>query len=184
MSSNTNIIRKTTFDFANEVIEFGAKIFPKEELEKFKTCIQCGKCVGGCPSGRRTGWRVRRTFEETLLGLKEKVFSDDNLWNCTTCYTCTDRCPQDVKPTDVIKAIRNIAVAEGYMLVPHQKVALKVLETGHAVPLDKESWENLREKVGIERVPPNASAHPEAIEEIRKIAKKIGFDKLVEEKEE
>jgi heterodisulfide reductase subunit C len=88
-----------------------------------------------------------------------------------------------VKPTDVIKAIRNVAVAEGYMLVPHQKVALKVLETGHAVPLDKESWENLREKVGIERVPPNASANPDAIEEIRKIAKKTGFDKLVAEKE-
>lgn len=70
------------------------------------------------------------------------------------------------------------------MLAPHQKVALKVLETGHAVPLDKDSWENLRESVGIERVPPNASGHPEAIEEIRKIAKKTGFDKLVEEKEE
>jgi heterodisulfide reductase subunit C len=87
-------------------------------------------------------------------------------------------------PTDVIKAIRNVAVAEGYMLVPHQKTALKVLEAGHAVPLDKESWENLREKVGIERVPPNASRFPEAIEEIKKIAKKTGFDKLVAEKEE
>lgn len=70
------------------------------------------------------------------------------------------------------------------MLVPHQKTALKVLEAGHAVPLDKESWENLREKVGIERIPPNASSHPEAIEEIRKIARKTGFDKLVKSKEE
>ncbi len=69
------------------------------------------------------------------------------------------------------------------MLEPHQKVAQKVLETGHAVPLDKESWEILRESVGVERVPPNASGHPEAIEEIRKIAKKTRFDKLVQEKE-
>lgn len=89
-----------------------------------------------------------------------------------------------MKPTDVIKAIRNIAVAEGYMLVPHQKTAQKVLQAGHAVPLDSESWQNLREKVGLERVPPNASRYPEAIEEIRKIAKKTGFDKLVAEKEE
>ncbi len=70
------------------------------------------------------------------------------------------------------------------MLTPHQKTALKVLEAGHAVPLDKESWELLREKVGLERVPPNASRYPEAIEEIRKIAKKTGFDKLVEEKDD
>ncbi|OLS30526.1 MAG: CoB--CoM heterodisulfide reductase iron-sulfur subunit C [Candidatus Thorarchaeota archaeon AB_25] len=149
-----------------------------------QNCYQCGTCSGSCPAGARTNYLVRGIIRKALLGLKEQCISAPELWYCTTCYTCTDRCPQDVKPTDVIKAIRNIAVAEGYMLGPHQKVALKVLETGHAVPLDKESWENLRESVGIERVPPNASGHPEAIEEIRKIAKKTGFDKLVEEKKE
>ncbi len=149
-----------------------------------QSCYQCGTCSGSCPAGVRTNFLVRGIIRKALLGLKEQCISAPELWYCTTCYTCTDRCPQDVKPTDVIKAIRNIAVAEGYMLVPHQKVALKVLETGHAVPLDKESWENLRESVGIERVPPNASGHPEAIEEIRKIAKKTGFDKLIEAKEE
>jgi heterodisulfide reductase subunit C len=148
-----------------------------------QSCYQCGTCSGSCPAGARTNYLVRGIIRKALLGLKEECISAPELWYCTTCYTCTDRCPQDVKPTDVIKAIRNVAVAEGYMLVPHQKVALKVLETGHAVPLDKESWENLREKVGIERVPPNASANPDAIEEIRKIAKKTGFDKLVAEKE-
>ncbi len=70
------------------------------------------------------------------------------------------------------------------MLVPHQKVALKVLETGHAVPLDKESWQKLREKVGLEPIPPNASRFPDAIDEIKKIAKKSGFDKLIAPKEE
>jgi len=70
------------------------------------------------------------------------------------------------------------------MLVAHQKTAQKVLQAGHAVPLDNESWQDLREKVGVERVPPNASKYAEAIEEIRKIAKKTGFDKLVAGKEE
>jgi heterodisulfide reductase subunit C len=149
-----------------------------------QNCYQCGTCSGSCPAGVRTNYLVRGIIRKALLGLKEQCISSPELWYCTTCYTCTDRCPQDVKPTDVIKAIRNIAVAEGYMLVPHQKTALKVLEAGHAVPLDKESWEDLREKVGVERVPPNASRYPEAIEEIRKIAKKTGFDKLIEAKEE
>ena len=70
------------------------------------------------------------------------------------------------------------------MLENHQKTAQKVLEAGHAVPLDKESWSDLREKVGLERVPPNASRYSEAVEEIKKIAKKTGFDKLVADKEE
>lgn len=149
-----------------------------------QSCYQCGTCSGSCPAGARTNYLVRGIIRKALLGLKEEVISAPELWYCTTCYTCTDRCPQDVKPTDVIKAIRNIAVQEGYMLPPHQKVAQKVLETGHAVPLDKESWQKLREKVGLEPVPPNASRYPEAIEEIMKISKKSGFDKLVEEKEE
>jgi len=149
-----------------------------------QSCYQCGTCSGSCPAGTRTNYLVRGIIRKALLGMKEACISAPELWYCTTCYACTDRCPQDVKPTDVIKAIRNVAVAEGHMLVPHQKTALKVLEAGHAVPLDKESWENLREKVGIERIPPNASSHPEAIEEIRKIARKTGFDKLVKSKEE
>jgi heterodisulfide reductase subunit C len=69
------------------------------------------------------------------------------------------------------------------MLVPHQKVAQNVLKTGHAVPLAKESWEKLRQKVGLEPKPPNASLYPDAIEEIQKMMKKSGFDKLVAEKD-
>lgn len=149
-----------------------------------QSCYQCGTCSGSCPAGARTNYLVRGIIRKALLGLREQCISAPELWYCTTCYTCTDRCPQDVKPTDVIKAIRNIAVAEGYMLAPHQKTAQKVLETGHAVPLDKDSWSDLREKVGLERVPPNASRYAEAVEEIKKIAKKTGFDKLVADKEE
>ncbi|MGD9380904.1 MAG: CoB--CoM heterodisulfide reductase subunit C [Candidatus Thorarchaeota archaeon] len=144
-----------------------------------QSCYQCGTCSGSCPAGARTNYLVRGIIRKALLGLKEDVISSPELWYCTTCYACTDRCPQDVQPTDVIKAIRNVAVAEGYMLEPHQKVAAKVIEAGHAVPLDKESWQKLREKVGLEPVPPNASGNPWAIEEIEKITGKSGFDKLI-----
>jgi heterodisulfide reductase subunit C len=144
-----------------------------------QSCYQCGTCSGSCPAGSRTNYLVRGIIRKALLGLKEECISAPELWYCTTCYTCTDRCPQDVSPTEVIKAIRNIAVAEGYMLEPHQKVAAKVVEAGHAVPLDKESWQKLREKVGLKPVPPNASGNPWAIEEIQKITKKSGFEDLI-----
>jgi len=144
-----------------------------------QNCYQCGTCSGSCPAGARTNYLVRGIIRKALLGLKEQVISAPELWYCTTCYTCQDRCPQDVRPTDVIKAIRNIAVAEGYMLDNHRKTAAKVVEAGHAVPLDKDMWRKLRESVGLEPVPPNASGNPWAIEEIRKITKKSGFDTLI-----
>ena len=144
-----------------------------------QSCFQCGTCSGSCPAGARTNYLVRGIIRKALLGLKEECVSSPELWFCTTCYTCTDRCPQDVQPTEVIKAIRNIAVQSGYMLPPHQKVAAKVVEVGHAVPLGGKTWENLREKVGLSRVPPNASGNQWAIDEIQKITKKSGFDDLI-----
>jgi heterodisulfide reductase subunit C len=163
-------------DFVNMVKKAGGP--------NIQSCYQCGTCSGSCPAGARTNFLVRGIIRKALLGLKEECLTAPELWFCTTCYTCTDRCPQDVTPTEVIKAIRNIAVAEGHMLQPHQKVAQKVLESGHAVPLDKDSWAKLREKIGLRSRPPNASTHPEAIEEVQKLAKKTGFDILVQDKED
>lgn len=159
------------------------KLIKKTGGPNIQNCYQCGTCSGSCPAGARTNYLVRGIIRKALLGLKQDCISAPELWYCTTCYTCTDRCPQDVNPTDVIKAIRNIAVAEGYMLENHQKVAAKVIEAGHAVPLDKESWEKLRVKVGLEPKPPNASSNTWAVEEIRKITKKSGFDKMIGYKE-
>ena len=174
----TSTEEKKPIDIDETDREF-VEIIKKTGGPNIQSCYQCGTCSGSCPAGALTNYLVRNIIRKALLGLKEECISSPELWYCTTCYTCTDRCPQDVKPTDVIKAIRNVAVAEGYMLVPHQKVAAKVVEAGHAVPLDKESWQMLRVKVGLEPIPPNASGNPWAIEEIQKITKKSGFDELI-----
>jgi heterodisulfide reductase subunit C len=50
-----------------------------------------------------------------LLGLKKDVLSSDFIWLCAQCYTCSERCPQDVKITDLMNALKNIAVREGYI---------------------------------------------------------------------
>ncbi len=183
MAELTSAEEKSPIDI-DEVDKDFVDMIKKIGGPNIQSCYQCGTCSGSCPAGARTNYLVRGIIRKALLGLKEQCISSPELWFCTTCYTCTDRCPQDVRPTDVIKAIRIIAVHSGYMLEPHQKVALNVLKTGHAVPLGGETWEKLRQKVGLTQRPPNASSNPDAIEEIVKIAKKIGFDKLVEEKEE
>jgi heterodisulfide reductase subunit C len=178
----TSVEEKQAIDIDTVDLEF-VQLIKRTGGPNIQNCYQCGTCSGSCPAGVRTNYLVRGIIRKALLGLKQDVIASPELWYCTTCYTCTDRCPQDVKPTDVIKAIRNVAVAEGYMLKPHQKVAQKVLEAGHAVPLDSDTWENLRIKVSLPPKPPNASSHPEAIEDIVTIAKKTGFDRLVADKE-
>ena len=49
-----------------------------------------------------------------LLGMRKKLLSSELLWYCTQCYTCYARCPQDVRFTDVMAILRDMAIEEGY----------------------------------------------------------------------
>jgi len=169
-------------NFCNEVIETGSQIFPKEELTHLSACLQCGNCVGGCPSGKRTAWRIRKIFRETLLGEKEKVLSDDDLWNCTTCYTCQERCPRGVPSTDIVRILRNLAVRNGNMKDNHKKVCEILLKYGHAVPVNEQTKKN-RKELGLDELPPTVHSYPEGLKEVLMLFEKTGFKELVEDKE-
>lgn len=43
----------------------------------------------------------------------EKVLKSNTLWMCSSCYICTSRCPRGVRPSDVIEAVKAIAIEEG-----------------------------------------------------------------------
>lgn len=173
------VIRNVTLDFLNEVIQSGSKVFPKGELERLRICIQCGKCVGSCPSGRITAWRIRKIFRETQLGLKETVLSDDNLWNCTTCYTCQERCPRGVHTTDTVRIIRNLAVKYGYIKDNHRRICEIFLRYGHAVPVN-DKMRKVRKDLGLAEVPPTVHSYPESLAEVLKLVEETGFKKMVE----
>jgi heterodisulfide reductase subunit C len=167
--------------FANEVIDHGSRIFSKDDLATLKACIQCGTCTGSCPSGRRTAWRIRQIFLKTLNGLRDDVLTAEDLWNCTTCYTCQERCPRKVKTTDIVRSLRNLAVREGHMREDHAKVCQLVFNYGHAVPIN-EDVKATRKRLGLTEIPPTVHQYPEALQEVLKILEATGFRELVERK--
>jgi heterodisulfide reductase subunit C len=146
--------------------------------EKINLCIQCGTCTASCPSGRRTAFRTRQIIRRAVLGFKELVLSDKDLWLCTTCYTCLERCPRGVDPTDVILALRTMAVQSGHMLDRHKLVANLVMKSGHAVPID-DTNRKTRTSLGLAEVPPTTHSFSNALAEVQTVVKKTGFDKLV-----
>jgi Fe-S oxidoreductase len=77
-------------------------------------CIQCGKCTGGCPVSTNSILNVRRLLNEMIL-LPSLTFSpeESELWQCTTCMTCSQRCPKGIKPLDVIIEIRGQLIESG-----------------------------------------------------------------------
>jgi len=160
-----------------------AQKFVDAGLEQLRACINCGTCTGGCPSGRRTAYRTRSAIRRALTG-DESVLSDIDIWLCSTCYYCYERCPRNIPVTDMIIKLRNIAVEEGYILDAHFGLANNIFyKTGHGVPANGEAnkkWQDLRESFGLPPLPPTVHCHPEAVKEVQDLLKSVGFTKLME----
>ncbi len=88
-------------------------------------CIQCGKCTGGCPMAMKTRLNPRSLIYRLLL--TDNGFDlegHEELWDCTTCSTCSERCPKQVNPMDMLIALRSQIVERG-RVHPNVKTALE-----------------------------------------------------------
>ncbi len=86
-----------------------------------------------------------------LLGMKERVLESDFIWLCSTCYICTERCPQGVRFTEVINAIKNIAVKEGHTHPAFIAQMGLLKENGRLYPID--DFDNRkRETLGLPKL--------------------------------
>ena len=144
------------------------------EFSKILTCFQCGTCTGSCPSGRYTSLNVRRIIRDSA---RKDISGEPDLWMCTTCYNCQERCPRGIKVTDAVLELRIEAVKKGRILPAHRTVCNFLIETGHAVPID-DAHSAIREKIGL-GVPETVRKYPAALKEVKKILKSTGFDELV-----
>ncbi len=113
--------------------------------ENIKKCFSCGTCTAGCPVREVTDrYNPRRIIRMTILGMKKEVLSSQFIWLCSSCYTCYERCPQDVKIPELMNAIKNLAVREGY-LPPAMKAQLDILSS-HGRLLEVTDFENEKRK--------------------------------------
>ena len=94
---------------------FREKLDSVPEGYRHNYCYQCGACVGDCPAALYSDdFSPRLIVLKALLGFEDELkHPDSEIWKCTNCYTCSERCPQDVRPVDVIIALKNMCVKEG-----------------------------------------------------------------------
>jgi Fe-S oxidoreductase len=86
--------------------------------ERVLTCMQCGKCTGSCPEAGKTPFNIRVLMRKKQFA---STIEESLPWYCTSCSTCTIRCPRDVKPSEVIIDMRSLLVEEGRIPVSIQK---------------------------------------------------------------
>ncbi|GAB4525131.1 MAG: 4Fe-4S dicluster domain-containing protein [Anaerolineales bacterium] len=80
---------------------------------RLEMCIQCGSCGGSCPSAADMEHTPRAIFAMLRAGLDEAVLRSNTPWICVSCYQCVVRCPQEIPITDIMYALKSIAIQRG-----------------------------------------------------------------------
>jgi len=83
----------------------------KRELSKLSgsqlnQCMQCGNCSAVCSLAPEERPFPRKEMIWSGWGLKDKLMGNVDIWLCHQCGDCSSYCPRDVKPADVISALR------------------------------------------------------------------------------
>jgi heterodisulfide reductase subunit C len=79
---------------------------------KIKDCIQCGTCSGSCPVSWAMEETPRQIFAMVRAGMRDRVLESLTIWTCASCYQCTQRCPQEIKITDIMYILKRMAIRE------------------------------------------------------------------------
>ena len=134
-------------------------------------CIQCGRCTSGCPVAEFL--KPHRIVKMVMLGLREQLTSCKEIWLCTTCFTCSERCPQEVNPANIIFSLKNMAAKRGIIPRGLRDIGKNLAETGRMIKISAVR-ERRRMKLGLPKIP---QVH---VEKNRKILEETSFIKTLE----
>ena len=127
---------------------FGVKKFEDftwKHMLDFYSCVDCGRCSDRCPANR-----VGRPLSPRFISIKARdyafahyplfgrangdgtpliggIYSEDEIWSCTTCGACEEECPVGIEYIDKIVDLRRGMVDEGMVPQSLQK-AMGALE--------------------------------------------------------
>jgi len=146
--------------------------------ERIRFCFQCGTCTADCVIARFSSfYKPRKIARMVQLGLKDRLLSNDDLWLCTTCFTCVDHCPQGVEVSSIVRALRNMSVKEKKTIpMVFKTFASNILKSGY-VYLMPSSRLKRREAHGLPSLPKSK------VEDVAKLFKATGFLEILESAE-
>jgi Fe-S oxidoreductase len=97
--------------------------------EAYKFCYQCGLCDTVCPWNRVRDFSMRKIVRQAAFGLPE--IEGEDIWRCTTCGRCPQRCPRGVGTIDVSVSFRRIASEAGISPAPIHTVSASLGAEGN-----------------------------------------------------
>jgi Fe-S oxidoreductase len=132
----------------DQVKSFGVKTFEDftwKHMLDFYSCADCGRCSDQCPANA-----VGRPLSPRFITIKARdysfqhypmfgssgngtpligsIYSEDEIWSCTTCGACEEECPLLIQYIDKIVDLRRGMIDDGNVPLSLQK-PLKALES-------------------------------------------------------
>ena len=116
--------------------------------EAFKYCYQCGLCDTVCPWNRVRNFSMRKLIRQATFGLTE--IENEEMWRCTTCGRCPQRCPRGVGIIEVGMAARRMATEFGVFPNSVRPVrGISASLTGEGNPLNGERKDRAKWTEGL-----------------------------------
>jgi len=104
---NVEVLNSSSFD-----PQFKFEVIRTLEGETTLGCFQCGMCTASCPLSDAVDVKPHQVMKDVLLGMKEEALKCKMIWACSFCLTCNIRCPQGVKPANVMVALKHMSVEQ------------------------------------------------------------------------
>jgi coenzyme F420-reducing hydrogenase delta subunit/heterodisulfide reductase subunit C len=84
--------------------------------EHLDVCFACGTCVSKCMIQQKVEpeYNPRKLIRMVMMGMSEAAFTNPTTWMCSACDLCFAACPQEIHISEVIGAVRQLAVEAGY----------------------------------------------------------------------
>ncbi|THB78621.1 MAG: heterodisulfide reductase [Desulfobacteraceae bacterium] len=74
-----------------------------------QACIQCGTCSGSCPNTFAMDHTPRKLWRMVLGDQAQSVLASKTFILCSSCYTCTLRCPRGLPLTEAMARLVQLA---------------------------------------------------------------------------
>ena len=98
-------------------------------------CYQCTKCSSGCPVAARSDLKPHEVVRLLQFDQREEVLASRFIWECTSCQTCTTRCPQKVDIAALNDELRIMSHARGRVPVFNEAFLASVRNRGRVYEL-------------------------------------------------
>jgi Fe-S oxidoreductase len=83
---------------------------------RVRLCLDCGKCTSVCPINECDPDFNPRLIVQRRLNQDKITLQDESIWQCLSCYLCTERCNYRLEFPEFIRVLREESREEGYQI--------------------------------------------------------------------